>query len=156
MGRRFAFGVRRDASTSHNDAGRYASAEPFAKAWSDLTGTTINEVMAGRLYRLATLESPVVPGTPRLGKTEEDIELHVATANDLNMKWLARFETIGLTAGTSTLDATLDEVHKALTCVTPRSAPKYPWPSLARAGVANTVVASAAATTALRIKISPF
>jgi len=24
--------VRRDASTSHNDAGRYASAEPFAKA----------------------------------------------------------------------------------------------------------------------------
>ncbi len=40
--------------------------------------------------------------------------LHVQGANDLDPEWLARFETIGLTAGTSTLDATIDEVHHAM------------------------------------------
>jgi GNAT superfamily N-acetyltransferase len=47
------------------------SAEPFADAWSNLTGTTITEVMAGRLYRLARLEPPAVPGTARLASTDD-------------------------------------------------------------------------------------
>jgi predicted GNAT family acetyltransferase len=49
-------------------------AEPVAAAWSDLTGTTIKEVLAGRLYRLTRLQVPVVPGRPRLA-TEDDVPL---------------------------------------------------------------------------------
>jgi GNAT superfamily N-acetyltransferase len=50
------------------------AAEPFAEEWSKLTGATIKEVMAGRLYRLASLESPVVPGCARRA-TEYDVAL---------------------------------------------------------------------------------
>jgi 4-hydroxy-3-methylbut-2-enyl diphosphate reductase len=40
--------------------------------------------------------------------------LHVQCAADLDAAWLARFETVGLTAGTSTLDQTIAEVYQAL------------------------------------------
>ena len=40
--------------------------------------------------------------------------IHVQGPNDLDPDWLARFETVGLTAGTSTLDSTIDEVHQAM------------------------------------------
>ena len=41
----------------------------------------------------------------------------VETAHDLDLGWLASFETVGLTAGTSALDATIDEVEQALWAV---------------------------------------
>lgn len=40
--------------------------------------------------------------------------LHVQGPRDLDPRWFANHETIGLTAGTSTLDTTIDEVHQAL------------------------------------------
>jgi len=40
--------------------------------------------------------------------------LHVQTAADLDASWLARFQVVGLTAGTSTLDETIEEVYRAL------------------------------------------
>lgn len=40
--------------------------------------------------------------------------LHVQNASDIDANWLAEFETIGLSAGTSTLDSTIDEVHRAI------------------------------------------
>jgi len=40
--------------------------------------------------------------------------VHVQDASDLDPEWFAGHETIGLTAGTSTLDATIEEVHQAL------------------------------------------
>ena len=39
---------------------------------------------------------------------------HVESADDLDPDWVAGFETVGLTAGTSTLDTTIDEVERAL------------------------------------------
>lgn len=39
---------------------------------------------------------------------------HVQTAADLDPVWVRQFHTIGLTAGTSTLDRTIDEVYDAL------------------------------------------
>lgn len=50
------------------------AAEPFAEEWSKLTGATIKEVLASRLYRLASLETPVVPGRARRA-TEDDVAL---------------------------------------------------------------------------------
>ena len=40
--------------------------------------------------------------------------LHVQTARDLDPTWLVSFRVVGLTAGTSTLDRTVDDVHRAL------------------------------------------
>jgi 4-hydroxy-3-methylbut-2-enyl diphosphate reductase len=40
--------------------------------------------------------------------------LHVESAEDLDPAWFADVSTVGLTAGTSTLDETIDEVHRAL------------------------------------------
>jgi 4-hydroxy-3-methylbut-2-enyl diphosphate reductase len=39
---------------------------------------------------------------------------HIQTAADLEEDWFEGLETVGLTAGTSTLDTTIDEVHRAL------------------------------------------
>jgi 4-hydroxy-3-methylbut-2-en-1-yl diphosphate reductase len=39
---------------------------------------------------------------------------HVQTAADLDLEWLAQFEVFGLTAGTSTLESTIDEVEQAM------------------------------------------
>lgn len=40
--------------------------------------------------------------------------LHVESAEDLDPAWFVDVRTVGLTAGTSTLDDTIDEVHRAL------------------------------------------
>jgi 4-hydroxy-3-methylbut-2-enyl diphosphate reductase len=40
--------------------------------------------------------------------------LHVESAEDLDPAWFAGVRTVGLTAGTSTLDETIDEVYRAL------------------------------------------
>jgi 4-hydroxy-3-methylbut-2-enyl diphosphate reductase len=40
--------------------------------------------------------------------------LHVESAEELDTTWFADVRTVGLTAGTSTLDETIDEVHRAL------------------------------------------
>jgi len=40
--------------------------------------------------------------------------IHVQSALDLDPDWFRSFATIGLTAGTSTLSETIDEVHRAL------------------------------------------
>jgi 4-hydroxy-3-methylbut-2-enyl diphosphate reductase len=39
---------------------------------------------------------------------------HVQTAADLDPDWLEQFDVIGLTAGTSTLESTIDEVERAM------------------------------------------
>jgi GNAT superfamily N-acetyltransferase len=62
------------------------SAEPFADAWATLTGTTITEVMAGRLYRLARLEPPVVPGAARLASTDADVALAAGFRRDFQLE----------------------------------------------------------------------
>jgi 4-hydroxy-3-methylbut-2-enyl diphosphate reductase len=40
--------------------------------------------------------------------------LHVESADELDATWFADVHTVGLTAGTSTLDETIDEVHRTL------------------------------------------
>ncbi len=40
--------------------------------------------------------------------------LHVESARELDPAWCARFRVVGLTAGTSTLDRTVDDVYRAL------------------------------------------
>jgi predicted GNAT family acetyltransferase len=50
------------------------SAEAFGDAWAKLTGATVKEMYAGRLYQLGTLEPPAVPGRARLA-TEADVPL---------------------------------------------------------------------------------
>jgi GNAT superfamily N-acetyltransferase len=47
------------------------TAEPFAKHWAQRTDTTVVEERAGRLYRLATLDRPVVPGRARLAGMDD-------------------------------------------------------------------------------------
>lgn len=39
---------------------------------------------------------------------------HIQTADDLIPAWFAPFQVVGLTAGTSTLDSTIEQVHQAL------------------------------------------
>jgi 4-hydroxy-3-methylbut-2-en-1-yl diphosphate reductase len=39
---------------------------------------------------------------------------HVQTAADLDPTWIGQFDVVGLTAGTSTLESTIDEVERAL------------------------------------------
>ena len=47
--------------------------------------------------------------------------LHVQNAGELDQAWLRRFSIIGLTAGTSTLARTIDEVHAAMAALTATS-----------------------------------
>lgn len=61
-------------------------AEPFAEVWARLTGTTIKEAMAGRLYRLVTLEPPAVPGEACLVSTEEDIRRAAGWRDDFQIE----------------------------------------------------------------------
>jgi 4-hydroxy-3-methylbut-2-enyl diphosphate reductase len=45
--------------------------------------------------------------------------LHVEMADDLDPDWFAPFQTVGLTAGTSTLDSTIEAVHQRLLEIEP-------------------------------------
>lgn len=47
---------------------------------------------------------------------------HVQGAADLDPEWFDGIDTVGLTAGTSTLDATIEEVHRALVAIGRREA----------------------------------
>lgn len=64
-------------------SGPRETAERFAGVWSALTGVTVKEVMALRLYRLGELAKPVVRGAARLG-TQDDVPLMAA--------WRSAFE----------------------------------------------------------------
>jgi 4-hydroxy-3-methylbut-2-enyl diphosphate reductase len=48
--------------------------------------------------------------------------LHVQSADELDPAWFKGFATVGLTAGTSTLPETIEEVHRALVWIGTRSA----------------------------------
>ncbi|MGP0065228.1 MAG: 4-hydroxy-3-methylbut-2-enyl diphosphate reductase [Isosphaeraceae bacterium] len=52
--------------------------------------------------------------------------LHVESAAELDAAWFKGFATVGLTAGTSTLPETIDEVHRALVWI--GGHPEYPIP----------------------------
>lgn len=58
----------------------------------------------------------------RLAEARGIPALHVQGPADLDASWLARFETVGLTAGTSTPDASIDSVHRALLAFRPAAA----------------------------------
>jgi 4-hydroxy-3-methylbut-2-en-1-yl diphosphate reductase len=47
--------------------------------------------------------------------------LHITSAAELDPVWLASFSVVGLTAGTSTLDESISEVHEALVSLPPRN-----------------------------------
>jgi 4-hydroxy-3-methylbut-2-enyl diphosphate reductase len=76
------------------------------------------------LERLAAqVDAMVVVGGRNSNNTRELVEFcqekdlpayHVQGAADLRPEWFRGCETVGLTAGTSTLDATIAEVHQAL------------------------------------------
>jgi 4-hydroxy-3-methylbut-2-en-1-yl diphosphate reductase len=55
-----------------------------------------------------------------LCRTHRTAVLHVESADDLDSAWFDGVETVGLTAGTSTLDDTIDEIQRALEGMTPR------------------------------------
>ena len=72
---------------------------------------------------LEQVEAMVVVGGRNSNNTRELVALchergvpavHVQGASDLDPAWFAGYRTVGLTAGTSTLDATIDEVHRTL------------------------------------------
>ena len=69
------------------------------------------------------VEAVVVVGGHNSNNTRRLVELchqhqtpavHVESSADLDPDWFLGFATVGLTAGTSTLDETIDEVHRAL------------------------------------------
>jgi 4-hydroxy-3-methylbut-2-enyl diphosphate reductase len=72
---------------------------------------------------LEQVQAVVVVGGRNSNNTRELVALcrerqvpafHVQGADDLNPEWFAGLDTVGLTAGTSTLDSTIAEVHRAL------------------------------------------
>jgi 4-hydroxy-3-methylbut-2-enyl diphosphate reductase len=72
---------------------------------------------------LGEVEAMVVVGGRNSNNTRELVALcaergipalHVQDASELDPEWFLGIETVGLTAGTSTLDATIDAVHAAL------------------------------------------
>jgi 4-hydroxy-3-methylbut-2-en-1-yl diphosphate reductase len=72
---------------------------------------------------LEQVEAVVVVGGRNSNNTRELVNLcmqrgrpvtHVQSASDLDPAWFRGFATVGLTAGTSTLDRTISEVHRAL------------------------------------------
>jgi GNAT superfamily N-acetyltransferase len=67
-------------------AGPRDIADPFAQAWATLTGASVKEMMAGRLYRLGTLEPPTVPGEARPVRTEDDIRLVAGWREDFQVE----------------------------------------------------------------------
>jgi 4-hydroxy-3-methylbut-2-enyl diphosphate reductase len=72
---------------------------------------------------LARVPAVVIVGGRNSNNTRELVALarqrgvpafHVERADELKAAWFAGMEVVGLTAGTSTLDATIDEVERAL------------------------------------------
>ncbi|MCS7468228.1 4-hydroxy-3-methylbut-2-enyl diphosphate reductase [Stieleria sp. ICT_E10.1] len=78
---------------------------------------------AAMLTLLERVDAVVVVGGENSNNTRRLVDLcrqqdrpafHVQSAEDLRPEWFDAFENIGLTAGTSTLDETIDQVHHAL------------------------------------------
>jgi 4-hydroxy-3-methylbut-2-en-1-yl diphosphate reductase len=72
---------------------------------------------------LERVDAVVVVGGPNSNNTRELVArcdergkpvVHVQDAADLNPAWFRDFATVGLTAGTSTLPETIDQVHRGL------------------------------------------
>jgi 4-hydroxy-3-methylbut-2-en-1-yl diphosphate reductase len=72
---------------------------------------------------LEQVEAVVVVGGRNSNNTRELVArcrehgvpaLHIQSAEDVDPAWFTGLEVVGLTAGTSTLDATIEEVHQAL------------------------------------------
>ena len=83
--------------------------------------TKDNQDALERLLR--EVEAVVVVGGRNSNNTRELVSLcrskgrptlHVASADELDPDWLRGFQTVGLTAGTSTLDVTIDAVHERI------------------------------------------
>jgi 4-hydroxy-3-methylbut-2-enyl diphosphate reductase len=53
---------------------------------------------------------------------------HVQTANDLRAEWFDSAQTVGITAGTSTPDPTINEVEERLREFTARGQEEVPSP----------------------------
>ena len=77
---------------------------------------------------LDQVEAMVVVGGRNSNNTKELVRLcqergvpalHVEDARQLDPSWFERFEVVGLTAGTSTLDSTIEEVERALLRIKP-------------------------------------
>jgi 4-hydroxy-3-methylbut-2-enyl diphosphate reductase len=77
---------------------------------------------------LDKVEAMVVVGGRNSNNTKELVSLccergvpavHVQSASELEPSWFSTFETVGLTAGTSTLDSTIEEVERALLRIKP-------------------------------------
>jgi 4-hydroxy-3-methylbut-2-enyl diphosphate reductase len=83
------------------------------------------------------VEAIVVVGGRNSNNTRELVELarargrpvwHVRDAGDLDARWFRGISVVGLTAGTSTLDTTIDEVERALAAVGAEDYPGDPSP----------------------------
>jgi 4-hydroxy-3-methylbut-2-en-1-yl diphosphate reductase len=81
---------------------------------------------------LGQVDAVVVVGGKKSNNTRELVArcrerglpaCHVQTAADLHAEWFAGFETVGLTAGTSTLDETIASVHDALLAIAEKEVP---------------------------------
>jgi 4-hydroxy-3-methylbut-2-enyl diphosphate reductase len=79
---------------------------------------------------LECVEAVVVVGGRNSNNTRELVArcrergkpaLHVRSADELDSAWFKGFATVGLTAGTSTLSETIEEVHRALVWIGTRS-----------------------------------
>jgi 4-hydroxy-3-methylbut-2-enyl diphosphate reductase len=77
---------------------------------------------------LAQVDVMVVVGGRNSNNTRELVALcqekhvpayHIQGPSDLNPAWFAGCQTVGLTAGTSTLDTTIEDVYQALLRLTP-------------------------------------
>ncbi|QEH34370.1 4-hydroxy-3-methylbut-2-enyl diphosphate reductase [Aquisphaera giovannonii] len=95
---------------------------------------------------LGVVDAVVVVGGRSSNNTRQLVDLcrrrgrparQVTSAEELDRDWLLGFATVGLTAGTSTLDRTIDEVHRALVAIgvgrdgeTPGEHPALNWGGL--------------------------
>jgi 4-hydroxy-3-methylbut-2-enyl diphosphate reductase len=73
--------------------------------------------LAGRVQALVVVGGAQSNNTRQLAALAEARGVpvaHVRTARDLQRAWLARFQVVGLAAGTSTPDETIEEVYQAL------------------------------------------
>ena len=89
------------------------------------------------LELLGSVEAVVVVGGRRSNNTRRLVELcrqrripvlHIESAAELISEWFSGVATVGLTAGTSTLDETIDEVYRALKRGPVAPPPSYPNP----------------------------
>ena len=89
----------------------------------------------GVIWLLHQVDAVVVVGGKNSNNTQKLAQLvlsrgkpclHIQKAEGLDPRWFEPFEVVGLTAGTSTLDTTLDEVHQKLVMI-PGHQVRFPW-----------------------------